>query len=134
MIEIPLKSIKQRDFKPKVLLVEDEQPLRDAFSFLLMSEKYPHETASDGIAALKKLRSFKPDIILLDLLMPMMDGIEFLHKANLKLNHPNCKVIIMSNLADVIRVRDVAHFNVKKVLIKANLSPREIVHVIQKYA
>ncbi len=132
MIDFPTRHFKQPIKKPRVLIVEDEQALREAFIFLLKSEQFPFSSAANGVEALKKLPSFKPDIILLDLLMPKMDGIEFLHKAKLKTNYSSCKVVILSNLGDLIRTRDVTQFNVKKVVIKADLSPTDLLGIVQK--
>lgn len=132
MLDLPRNLFKQPPAKPKILLVEDEQSLREAFTLLLESEHFPLESAPDGVVALKKLRIFKPDIILLDLLMPRMDGIEFLQRADLRNTNPACKIVIMSNLSDMIRPREVARYNVKKVIIKANMAPSDLLQIISR--
>jgi CheY-like chemotaxis protein len=66
----------------RVLIVEDELALREAWGDLLASEGYAVEAAAHGREALQRLESSDslPDVILLDLMMPVMSGREFLEK------------------------------------------------------
>jgi two-component system response regulator RegX3 len=61
---------------PKVLLVDDEEPLRESLSFSLTKEGFDVLTASDGPSALALATAHGPDIVLLDVMLPGMDGIE----------------------------------------------------------
>lgn len=62
--------------KPKVLVIDDEQDIRDIISYNLSREGFEVEEAVDGEQGIEKTISFKPDLILLDVMMPNMDGIE----------------------------------------------------------
>jgi CheY-like chemotaxis protein len=58
-----------------VLLVDDDEDLRDSVRDLLQRRGYTVATAEDGAAALSKLAQMeRPCIVLLDLVMPGMDG------------------------------------------------------------
>lgn len=59
-----------------VLVVEDDNELRDLLHTQLELEGYNVSTAHNGTVAIAKARNEKPDIILMDVLMPEMDGIE----------------------------------------------------------
>jgi CheY-like chemotaxis protein len=61
--------------RPLVLLVEDSEPVRDAYSILLNESGYAVATAADGISALSAAADSPPDIVLLDLGLPGMDGL-----------------------------------------------------------
>ena len=64
--------------KGRVLLVEDEEVLREAISLVLDGAGYEVSAANNGIEALRRLQTQDPpDVILLDLRMPVMDGWEF---------------------------------------------------------
>lgn len=61
-----------------VLIVEDDDDLRDMMAQLLSLEGYRAETAANGRDALDYLsHGDTPEVILLDLMMPVMDGWEF---------------------------------------------------------
>lgn len=58
----------------KILLVEDEEMLRDAYTAILSTGPYTIDTAGNGQEALVKCRTDHFDLILLDLMMPYLDG------------------------------------------------------------
>jgi CheY-like chemotaxis protein len=62
-----------------ILLVEDDDDIRDLLSQVLAEEGYTVVGAANGLEALTYLRSDgqRPDLILLDLMMPVMDGWQF---------------------------------------------------------
>jgi signal transduction histidine kinase/CheY-like chemotaxis protein len=62
----------------KVLLVDDDEIMRDSVRRVLEQEKWEVAGASNGRLALQRLRESCPDVIVLDLMMPEMDGFEFL--------------------------------------------------------
>lgn len=59
---------------PRILIVEDELPMRTALADCLEGEGYRVLTAGDGEAGLQKALEEKPDLILLDVMMPRLDG------------------------------------------------------------
>jgi DNA-binding response OmpR family regulator len=58
----------------RILIIEDETPMRTALADLLLSEGYRPLTAVDGESGLKRALAEKPDLILLDVMMPRLDG------------------------------------------------------------
>lgn len=60
-----------------VLLVDDEQDVRDLVSEILSRAGYTVRTASDGRDAIEVLDSVRPRVIIMDLQMPIMNGHEF---------------------------------------------------------
>jgi DNA-binding response OmpR family regulator len=64
--------------KPRrVLIVDDDDSIRDFISMALSDRGYEVATAPDGGVALEMMASFRPDIVLLDMRMPAMDGWAF---------------------------------------------------------
>lgn len=61
---------------PRVLIVDDEQPLARILSFALENEGYRVDVATDGVDCMNKVSTFAPDLILMDIMMPKLDGIE----------------------------------------------------------
>src|SRR3954471_19019140 len=60
----------------KILIVDDEQPIRTLLEYNLKQERYDTITAADGEEAVLKTESEQPHLILLDLMLPKMDGID----------------------------------------------------------
>ena len=58
----------------RILIIEDEAPMRTALADVLNGEGYRALTAADGESGLKRALAEKPDLILLDLMMPKLDG------------------------------------------------------------
>jgi DNA-binding response OmpR family regulator len=58
----------------RILIIEDEAPMRTALADLLASEGYRPLIAADGEIGLKRALTEKPDLILLDIMMPKLDG------------------------------------------------------------
>jgi DNA-binding response OmpR family regulator len=59
----------------KLLLVEDDQTLRETLAYNLKHEGYEVIQASDGVAALDLAREHKPDLVVLDIMLPGLDGL-----------------------------------------------------------
>ncbi|ANY22091.1 MULTISPECIES: response regulator transcription factor [Gordonia] len=64
----------------KVLVVDDEENIRQLLSVSLKFQGYEVETAADGPAALDRCRVAKPDVLVLDVMMPGMDGFGLLRR------------------------------------------------------
>jgi len=59
-----------------ILVVDDEQRLRDLVRSYLEHEGFAVQTAADGITALDLARQHAPDVVVLDLMLPGLDGLE----------------------------------------------------------
>ena len=63
-----------------ILVIDDEQAMRDSCHQVLTKDGYRTETAEDGDRGLQKIREIKPDLVLVDLKMPGLSGMELLEK------------------------------------------------------
>ena len=64
------------DRAPRILLVDDEQPIQTLLSFPLQRDGYEVVQASDGREALTRFNEQPFDLVVLDVMMPRMDGLE----------------------------------------------------------
>ena len=60
----------------KILIVDDEQPIRTLLDYNLRQSNYDTVSAADGEEAICKAEEEKPDLILLDVMLPKLDGME----------------------------------------------------------
>jgi DNA-binding NtrC family response regulator len=67
---------------PRVLVVDDEQIIRESLSFILQKEGYEVEEAPNGQVAYKKISENPPDIVITDIEMPGMKGVDLLEKVS----------------------------------------------------
>ena len=78
----------------RVLIVDDDESLRESLELVLAAEGFEVVTAADGVAALGRLEASSFDVVLCDVRMPGMDGIELLPQLVRRL--PGTPVIMMS--------------------------------------
>ncbi len=83
-----------RDFKTRVLVVDDEPVILETMTAILEGEGFVVRTAEDGFVGLLTLRQTLPDIIISDLRMPNMSGFEFL--SIVRRRFPHIPVIAIS--------------------------------------
>lgn len=114
----------------KILLVEDEDVLRDTFQLIMASQPYLTATAENGQAALNLCKKTEYDLILLDLMMPVLDGVGFL-RAFMPGKPAKTKVIILSNLSGGQELHDAVSLGAERTVVKSSLSPKEMLALIR---
>ena len=90
-----LKLKEKRNRKPKILIVDDSQYMREYLMEILKTESFQCAEASDGDEMFRMVEKFHPDIVFLDLIMPIMDGISA--TSILQKKYPYIKVIACSS-------------------------------------
>ncbi len=113
----------------RILIVEDDHDLNNAYCIILRNEGHEIETAFDGQEALNKLDHFSPDLILLDLLMPVMGGLEFLQHYNLP-DHREVKVLIFTNMENSPEVAEAYKLGAHRCIIKSWTAPHNLARVV----
>ncbi len=115
-----------------VLIIEDDEGVRDSVAAILRDEGYGVEVAASGAAALERLeRHPLPTLILLDLMMPEMDGLSFRRRQLADARLRDIPVVIISARPDV--ARQAARLEATAFLQKP-MSFEELLHVVQNRA
>lgn len=83
----------------RVLIVDDETPIRKSLLDILEYEGYQVDEATDGLECIAKVQQEKYDVIVMDIKMPKMDGIEALER--LQLIEPQIPVIMLSGHGNI---------------------------------
>jgi DNA-binding response OmpR family regulator len=116
----------------KIAIIEDDQAISQMYRFKFEAEGYTVETAENGKLGLQLVESMKPDIILLDLMMPEMNGDAMLEELRQQPWGKTIKVIILTNMGEQevpVRVRELG---VKVVILKADMTPRQVSDLVIK--
>lgn len=82
---------------PKVLVVDDDEIIRDTL-YELLSEEYFCQTAETAEKALARLEAEPYDVVLTDISMPGLSGLELL--GHVRQKYPDTPVIIISGISD----------------------------------
>ena len=104
--------------RPSVLIVEDDEDMRQILVQLLEYHGWPAHSACDGADGLEALRLHRPSLILLDLAMPRMNGVQF-RAAQRRLTDrrlATVPVVVVSAVHDARRYRST--LNAADVLVK----------------
>jgi CheY-like chemotaxis protein len=92
-----------RNGHPRVLIVEDEDGLRENLADLLGLEGYHVKTAPNGVQGLGAHLSFRPELVITDVVMPIMDGVEMVRQ--LRQRDPQLRALFISGFFGTRSVR-----------------------------
>ncbi|MBW2284654.1 MAG: hybrid sensor histidine kinase/response regulator, partial [Deltaproteobacteria bacterium] len=85
--------------KERILIIDDEEVIRDAISRAFVKEGFSVQGAPDGESGCRLFREFRPDIVLVDLKMPGMSGMEVL--AEIRNEDPDVIKIVITGYATI---------------------------------
>ena len=88
------------DRSPRILLVDDEQPIQTLLSFPLQRDGYEVVQASDGREALARFSEQQFDLVVLDLMLPRIDGLEVCKR--LRANGSTVPIIMLTAKSEEI--------------------------------
>ena len=115
-----------------ILLVEDDQMLREINSDILTSEGHAITTAVDGQDALTKIQSGKWDLILMDVLLPGMNGFEVIEKLKNEMHiQVDVPLVFLTNM-DEEKDKARAQALGGSYVIKGNLTPPDLVALVSR--
>jgi CheY-like chemotaxis protein len=125
---------KQNESKkmPKVLLVEDDNNLREIFDMRLQAEGYKTITAGDGEEALVIAVKEKPDLIIADVMMPKLSGFEMVENMRAAPELAKVKVIMMTALGQAEDQARGEKLGVVKYLVKSQVTLEDFVRVVRE--
>lgn len=116
----------------RILVVEDDQFLRDLYKELLTDEGYTVEAAADGEEGLAKMSAGGYDLVLLDIMLPKKDGLEIMRdlkgKPPVKANGP---VLLLTNLGQEAIIKEGFEMGATGYIIKSAMTPEQVLHEIK---
>jgi DNA-binding response OmpR family regulator len=116
----------------KIAIVEDDLAISQMYRIKFEAEGFTVDTAENGKLGLELVEKMKPDVILLDLMMPEMNGNEMLAALRKTEWGKDIKVVILTNMGEQEIPEDVKQLGVSAVILKADMTPRQVADLINK--
>ncbi|HSX57749.1 MAG TPA: response regulator [Candidatus Saccharimonadales bacterium] len=118
----------------RILVVEDDEFLRELYDELLKGENYDVSLAVDGEEGLNKMTEGGYELVLLDIMLPKMDGLEILR--NLKNKPPKQKngpVVLLTNLGQDSIIKEGFALGASGYLIKSAMNPDQVLSEVKVF-
>ncbi len=111
----------------KILLVEDEDFIRELYVRQLTKEGFQVKSAIDGQTGLDTLKTEQFDLLLLDIMLPGINGLQLLR--TFKTQNPNSPMItiLLTNLGQEAVIKEGFELGAQAYLIKASYTPDQVV-------
>ena len=116
--------------QPKILVIEDEQPVRDSFRNFLEDQLYEVFEAVNGREGVELFQTCQPDVVLIDLRMPEMNGHQVLER--LAPAAPDTPLIIVSGTGHIGDTVEALHLGAWDYLLKPVTDLSMLDHAITK--
>lgn len=118
----------------KILFIEDDALVREAYEETLRTAGYLVDIAVDGEQGLNHAKQGGYDLILLDIMLPKLDGLGILR--GLKANPPatpNGPIILLTNLSQDSVISEAIELGVQAALIKSDIDPGLLIEAVKAY-
>lgn len=127
------KGVNLMPDKKRILIIEDDQDVRELYSEVLCDEGFELEEAVDGQSGLAKVLKDGYDLILLDIMLPKFDGLEVLKAIKQKAEIKGIPVVLLTNLGRESIIKEGFSLGADGYLIKSEHTPEEIVDEVKKF-
>ena len=118
----------------RILVIEDDQFLRELYEELLKDEGYSVDMAADGEEGLKKFHEGGYNLVLLDIMLPKIDGLEILRKSQEnKPKKENGPVVLLTNLGQDSIIKEGFSLGASGYLVKSAMNPDQVLNEIKVF-
>lgn len=116
------------DPKPKkILLVEDEDFIRELYARQLTKAGFVVKSVPDGQSGLNMLKNEQFDLLLLDIMLPGMNGLQLLREFKTQNPQSAMITILLTNLGQEAVIKEGFELGAQAYLIKASYTPDQVV-------
>jgi len=116
--------------REKILIVDDEEGMREFLTYMLEGESFQVSTAASGLEALEKIRREEFALVLADVKMPGIDGLEMLRR--IKEIDEQTVVIVMTAYASLDTAIKAIKFDAYDYLIKPFPDTDKVLRIIER--
>lgn len=116
----------------KILIVEDNEQLREIYATFLQANDFKIVVAIDGDEALDVAKKEHPDLIFLDIMLPKRDGFTLLKllRHEPEYNCTKAKIVMLTNLGNWSKVSPEVHKDMDGYVVKAEIVLTDLLEII----
>lgn len=118
--------------KKTVLIIDDDNDLRELYKSVLADSGFHVLTANNGIDGLERVRILRPNLVLLDLMMPQKNGFDVLKEIKNDPELKKIKVIILSSLGHESDIKYTTELKADGYLVKSVISLKDLTARVTK--
>ena len=115
----------------KVLVVEDEGPLRELLVAEIKREGIGALGAKDGEEGLSVALKEHPDLLLVDIIMPRKDGLEMVKALRADSWGKDAAVVLLTNLNDSEKIAQAIEYGAREYLVKADWKIEAVIQMVK---
>ncbi|EKD85453.1 MAG: hypothetical protein ACD_38C00020G0005 [uncultured bacterium] len=115
----------------KILLVEDEDFIRELYVRQLSKAGFEVKSAADGQTGLETLKNESFDLLLLDIMLPGMNGLQLLREFKTQNPASTMITILLTNLGQEAVIKEGFELGAQAYLIKASYTPDQVVNEVK---
>jgi DNA-binding response OmpR family regulator len=119
------------DQQQKILLVEDEDMIRELYTRQLTKAGFYIKAVASGEDGVKALEAEQFDIALLDIMLPGINGLQVLREFKVKNPHSPMIVVMLTNLGQESVIKEGFDLGANAYLIKTSYTPDQIVQEVK---
>ena len=116
----------------KIMLVEDDQSLREIYSIRLVAEGYEVVSAGDGEEALALAVQERPNLVISDVMMPKISGFDMLDILRSTPETKGIKVIMMTALSSEDQRQRGEALGADRYLVKSQVGIEDVVNAVHE--
>jgi CheY-like chemotaxis protein len=116
----------------KILIVDDEEDMREILKDKFLTCGFSVSLAKDGEDGLKTALSEHPLVILLDIAMPKMDGLQMLEKLRHDEWGSHVPVVLLTNISDMHKIEEAQKMGIQEYMLKAEWKMAQIVDRVKE--
>lgn len=117
--------------QPRILLVEDEDYIRDLYKRQLDAAGILTDAAANGQEAFAAITKSHYDLILLDIMLPDTNGLQILKEVKQNPAIKMTPVVLLTNLGQDVIIKEGFELGAEGYLIKASLTPSQVVQEVK---
>ncbi len=115
----------------KIAIIEDDAVISQMYSMKFEADGFEVQVADNGRDGVELVKAFSPDIVLLDMQMPIMTGDEALRAIRSEEWGKAVPVMVLTNLGEEEAPKDLHSLGVESYIVKADLTPRQVVERVK---